>query len=242
MLIALLALIAEYVDSALGMGYGTILSPLLVLLGYDIRQVVPSILATELITGLLSGLLHWRAGNTELNKRSMMMLGLLGGVTIVGTSVGALVMLNLPPLYTKLYMGLLVSAMGILMLVKRRARRFSWRGITSISLLAAFNKAISGGGYGPVVCSGQILNGIEVKQAIGLTGLAESLTCAIALVIYALGIGHLDLGLVPALIIGSVAAVPLAVLTVKHSAPERLRRVVALGIIVLGLFILKSLI
>lgn len=235
-----LALAAEYVDSALGMGYGTILSPLLVMMGYDVRQVVPSILATELVTGLLSGLLHWRVGNTRLGRRSMMMLGLLGGVTIIGTTIGALVMINLPPWYTKLYIGLLVLAMGMLMLLRGRARQFSWTGIAGISFLAAFNKAISGGGYGPVVCSGQVLNGVEIKQAIGLTGLAESLTCAVALVVYITGIGHLDLGLVPSLLVGSILGVPLAVVTVKHTQPGRLQKVVALGMVALSFFMLKS--
>lgn len=237
MLIALLAFIAEYVDSALGMGYGTILAPLLLIAGYEPAQIVPSILMSELVTGLFSGLLHWKVGNSRLDRHNLKMLGLLGGVTVVGTSIGAMVMINLPAVAVKGYMAVLVIAMGILMLVKQRQRRFSWKGITGISFLAAFNKAISGGGYGPVVCSGQILSGVHVKQAVGLTGLAEGLACAVGILVYSLGIGRLDLALAPWLLIGSLAGVPLAVLTVKRLKVQKLRRLVAVGVLLLGLWI-----
>ena len=63
--IALLAFVAEYVDSTLGMGYGTTLTPVLLAFGYEPMQVVPAVLLSELFTGLLAGLAHHSAGTPQ---------------------------------------------------------------------------------------------------------------------------------------------------------------------------------
>ncbi len=50
--IILFAFICEYVDSSLGMGYGTTLTPLLLIMGYNPLQIVPAVLLSELILTL----------------------------------------------------------------------------------------------------------------------------------------------------------------------------------------------
>lgn len=61
-----LAFICELVDSSLGMGYGTTLTPLLLILGYDPLDVVPAVLFSEFITGIFTGLLHHKFENVDL--------------------------------------------------------------------------------------------------------------------------------------------------------------------------------
>ena len=56
--IVIIAFFAEYIDSTLGMGYGTTLTPLLILFGFEPLQVVPAVLLSELVTGLLAGFTH----------------------------------------------------------------------------------------------------------------------------------------------------------------------------------------
>jgi len=68
--LALLALVCEYVDSTLGMGYGTTLTPILLLLGYEPAQIVPSVLLSEFLTGILAGVLHHELGNVNLKPGS----------------------------------------------------------------------------------------------------------------------------------------------------------------------------
>ena len=46
--LCLLATIGEFIDSGLGMMYGTILSPLLILIGYSPEVVIPSILFSQI--------------------------------------------------------------------------------------------------------------------------------------------------------------------------------------------------
>jgi len=60
--IALIAFLAEYVDSSLGMGYGTILTPVLLLMGFKPLEVVPAVLLSEFATGLLAGFTHHKLG------------------------------------------------------------------------------------------------------------------------------------------------------------------------------------
>ena len=46
------AFVCEYIDSAIGMGYGTILSPLLIIMGFDPLVAVPAILLSQAFGGL----------------------------------------------------------------------------------------------------------------------------------------------------------------------------------------------
>ena len=50
-----------FVDSSLGMGYGTTLTPLLLLMGYEPVEIVPAVLLSECITGVLAGACHHEA-------------------------------------------------------------------------------------------------------------------------------------------------------------------------------------
>ena len=61
---------------------------------------------------------------------------------------------------------------------------FSWWRIGGLGTLAAFNKGISGGGYGPLVTAGQVLSGIRGRNAVGITSLAEGVTSIVGFGIY----------------------------------------------------------
>ncbi len=68
--ISVAAFLAEYVDSTLGMGYGTLLTPLLLLTGFSPLDVVPCVLLSEFLTGLLAGFTHHKARNVNLSLKS----------------------------------------------------------------------------------------------------------------------------------------------------------------------------
>ncbi|HHR85253.1 MAG TPA: sulfite exporter TauE/SafE family protein, partial [Candidatus Acetothermia bacterium] len=50
--------LGELLDSSLGMLYGTILSPVLIIAGYDPLVVVPSILITQALSGFVAAIGH----------------------------------------------------------------------------------------------------------------------------------------------------------------------------------------
>jgi uncharacterized membrane protein YfcA len=91
---------------------------------------------------------------------------------------------------------------------------------------------MSGGGYGPVVTGGQILSGVDVKETIGITSLAEGLTCVVGVTVYAFQSGTIWT-LTPYLACGAVLSVPLTALTVRRINARLLRW--SIGLLTLGL-------
>jgi len=187
LIVAVLALFCEYIDSSLGMGYGTTLTPLLMIIGFQPLQIVPAVLLSELFTGISAGLLHHKAGNVNFNKGS---LDLKVVIVITFCSIGGCIAavflaINLPRLWLKIYISTMILIVGIVLIATlKKNYGFSWTKITSLGIIAAFNKGISGGGYGPVVTGGQLMAGVKAKNAIGITSLAEGLTCVAGVLTY----------------------------------------------------------
>ena len=244
--IALLALVCEYVDSTLGMGYGTTLTPLLLLMGYEPAQIVPSVLLSEFLTGILAGVLHHEVGNVSFTRgsRALRVALVLAACSVVGTLIAVVIAVNVPTWAIKTYIGVLVLAMGIgILATMNKTFAFSWKKVVGLGLVAAFNKGISGGGYGPLVTGGQILAGVDEKGAIGITSLAEGLVCIVGVVMYYLtGNGGVDWGLAPTLVLGAVLSVPFAALTVKKIPMRKMRWAIGSAVTVLGLFTLSKLV
>lgn len=226
------AFFCEYVDATLGMGYGTTLTPVLLLFGFGPLEVVPAVLFSELFTGIAAGISHHNAGNVSLRPgtRHFKISMVLAACSVLGTVAAVLIAVSIPKAYLKLYIGLLVLSMGLVILVfHNHRRRFSWRKIVGLGVLASFNKGMSGGGYGPVVTSGQILSGVEGRSAVGITSFAEGLTCAVGVTVYCLTTGALPWTLCAPLAIGALLSVPLSAWSVKRISTARFT--LAIGVI-----------
>jgi uncharacterized membrane protein YfcA len=240
--LVLLALACEYVDSTLGMGYGTTLTPILLLMGYEPAQIVPSVLLSEFLTGISAGILHHEFGNVDFRPgaRPFKVALALAACSVLGTLVAVAIAVSVPKWMVKTYIGVLVLAMGIsILLTIGRTFAFSWKKVVGLGLVAAFNKGISGGGYGPLVCGGQVLAGMGEKEAIGITSLAEGLVCIVGVLAYVLtGNGGVDWGLAPSLILGAVLSVPFAALTVRKIPLHKMRWAIGTAITALGVFTL----
>jgi len=221
-----LAFVAEYVDSSLGMGYGTTLTPILLIMGFAPLQVVPLVLLSEFLSGVTAGLLHHRCGNVDFGRgtEARKVVWILASCSVVGTLVAVLLAVSLPKTVVKLYISGMILAMGLFILLGRFiAHKLSWRRIIALGTIAAFNKGISGGGYGPLVTGGQILAGVSEKKAVGITSLVEGLVCIVGLITYLLLHGMPEWGLGVPLVLGAMLSVPMATWTVRV-LPERLLR------------------
>ena len=261
--IVIIAFLAEYIDSTLGMGYGTILTPLLLIFGFNPLQVVPAVLLSELITGLLAGFTHHKAGNVNFKPKStniryiikkLKELGyaetfrrgvpihlkialVLAACSIIGTIAAVFIAVSISKFWLKLYIGLLVTVIGVVILFTlNKNYKFSWKKILGLGFIASFNKGLSGGGYGPVVTGGQLLSGVKGRNAVGITSLAEGLTCAVGVAAYFLTKSIIDWRLAPYLIIGAVLSVPLSALTVKKMNTKKLTVIIGITTLFLGLF------
>lgn len=236
--IALAAFVSEYVDSSLGMGYGTTLAPVLLLVGFEPLQVVPAVLVSEFATGLVAAKLHQAFGNVRYNGTSPAgrIALLLAGCGALGAVAAVTLALQLPRRVLGTYIGLTVFATGVLILVtRRRPMRFSWGRLVAIGVLASFNKGIGGGGYGGLITGGQILSGLDPKASIGVASLAESIVSLVGMATYVGLARALDWQLTLAMLSGALLSAPFAAFTVKKMRIPHLRLGVALAACVLGL-------
>lgn len=178
LLIFILAIIAELLDSSLGMLFGTLLSPILILLGFDPLIVVPSILLSQAIGGMIASFRHHKFNNAEFCFRSKdFKVGIIiFSFGILAVLIGTLLAIKIDKYILKTYISILVILMGLLV-VSNLKFKFSWKSITLLGLLSSFNKALSGGGFGPVLSTGQIILGRDAKNSVATTDFAEVPIC-----------------------------------------------------------------
>lgn len=232
-----IAFFAEYVDSSIGMGYGTTLTPVLIILGFSPLDIVPAILLSEFISGTLAGGLHHRLGNVNLawGTKANKVMSIMALCSVVGTVAAVILALSLPKQYVKMYIGIMIIAIGVFILIgKHLAGKFAWWKIVTLGSVAAFNKGISGGGYGPLVTGGQVLIGIPEKNAVGITSLAEGLVCLVGLVLYIVLKGGPAWNLAIPLSLGALLSVPAATYTVKFLPDQLLRQAIGYATLFLG--------
>ena len=63
--LALTALLPQYVSSILGMGYGSALAPLLNIISFPVKEVVPAVVISQLAGNSLPPILHHKVGNAD---------------------------------------------------------------------------------------------------------------------------------------------------------------------------------
>ena len=81
---------------------------------------------------------------------------------------------------------------------------------------------------------GQLLSGIGVKNAVGITSLSESITCLVGVILYFTLKSNVDWVLAPWLMAGAVLSVPFAAHTLKRIPENKAKTAVAIIIIGLG--------
>ena len=180
-----LSFLFETMDSSAGMGFGTGLTPLLFLMGYDPLQVVPILLISEGITGLTAGLFHHEFENVKfsikrpINRETkiMLMIAFMGCFSIILSVILSYLAIGFEKNIIKAYVGILVLVMGIIALFKfkRKSTKYRPKTLGFFSAIAGFNKGIGAGGYGPVVMLGQLFSGIYEKTATAIVSLSEGI-------------------------------------------------------------------
>jgi uncharacterized membrane protein YfcA len=239
------ALLCEYIDSSLGMGYGTTLTPLLLIAGFEPLQIVPAVLFSELLSGLAAGFLHHRDGNInwlrDVHARRTATLLIL--LSAAGAIVAVTIAVSIPRFWFSLAIVIIVLAMGVITLATLRRRiRYRPINVVIVGLVAAFNKGLSGGGYGPLVTAGQVVSGMPAKHAVAITSVAEAFTCLVGLCAFLFLSGGLDWSLAMPLALGALLSVPIATLTVQRLPEPIIRGAVGVLTIALGLLSLIKLI
>jgi hypothetical protein len=239
--IILLGFLAALSDSALGMGYG-LLSPILISLGLDPLVVVPVLLISQMTTGFAGTIFHTLYKNVDLSSsetqdsRATILFALMG---LLGMTLAILLVINLSKEYVMLYIGIIVIIGGLLMLPDINFK-FSWTRLYLLSGLASFNKAISGGGYGPIMTVGQMTSGREAKESVPVTDLSEAILSGYGFILYLILdsfsknlIFTLELALT--MIISGIIATPIGALCTKRLKKKAAKKIIGALSILIGI-------
>ncbi|MBN1546272.1 MAG: sulfite exporter TauE/SafE family protein, partial [Syntrophaceae bacterium] len=115
-LLIVVAMVMEFIDSALGMMYGTVLSPLLILMGYDVKSVVPCILISQALGGFIASYRHhqlknanFQSGTTDYRvATTIIWFGVFACV------IGVLVSVKISPKILNTYIAVLVIVIALM--------------------------------------------------------------------------------------------------------------------------------
>lgn len=265
-LIAFIAFAGELLDSSIGMGYGTFLAPILIILGFEPLIIVPAILLSQALGGSIASLFHHRLKNACFRKDSSdtKILLVVSGLGVGAAIFASIIAITLPKTVLTTYIGILAIIMGLIMLRKKQFV-LSWKKVFFFSALSAFNKGISGGGFGPIMTGGQVIAGQRHKAAVGITTLAEVPICIASFVTYTIGMSAIRKGipshylsldtfktifynsamlehrLIVSLVIGVSLAAPLGAMITKKSSVKKLQNVMATAILLFGGWIIVKL-
>lgn len=241
--VVLFSFFAMLVDCSLGMGYGSILTPLLLLLGFSPMLVVPSMLLAVIFNGVAGGAAHHFKGNVNFDRESIPLKKVLFVVSsgLLGVVASVIFATSVPQNILKGIIGSVIMVTGAVVYRNRRARPFSWAKFGLLSLVASFNQGISGAAYGPLMTSGQILMGGKTKPSIGITVLSEGLISIFAVLAY-ISMGGIfpNLRFAALLVIGAVPAAPLAASIVRGSTRKSLSHSIGGLTVALGMLTILS--
>lgn len=215
---------AQLIDGALGMAYGVISSTILVsILGVPPLRASSGIHLAKLFTSGASGVSHILHKNVDWPL--MWKIAIPG---IVGGIIGALVLANIHPEIAKPFVMAYLTSIGIYLMVRGISLKpdveFKKAKITTpLGLAGGFLDAIGGGGWGPVVTSNLLIQGVEPRKTIGTVNTAEFLiTIAISTTfIWAVGFKGVSYAII-GLIIGGLIAAPLGAVLTKRIPPRPL--------------------
>jgi uncharacterized protein len=220
---------AQLIDGALGMAYGATSSTLLLAYGLSPATASASVHLAELGTTAVSGFSHWRFGN--IDWRTVRRIGFPGAI---GAFVGAVVLSNISAEVATPWMAGILLSIGVYILVrftlfgtpKPRGRRYiRGRYLAPLGLGAGFVDATGGGGWGPVTTPTILATGkYEPRKVIGSVDTSEFLVALAASIGFLVSLGSQGVAFkyVAALLIGGVAAAPIAAWLVRHVTPSLL--------------------
>ena len=232
----ILALVCEFIDSHLGGGYGTVLSPLFLAMGVSPLIYVPSILISEIFTGFIGGVAYHSFGKTDWKSA-----GLLSLIAGIGAVLGTLAFISIDKNMISWYIGILVTVLGGLMLFNLKMK-YKKKNVGLLGGLIGFNKALTGGGFGPIAVAGLSASGMETKRSIGTTLLAEGVVCTVSLILSFVSGITVDWTFLIPLVLGACIGSVLGAHRTKKIKTKQFTKMVGLFILGVGIFTLLKLV
>lgn len=224
--------IAQLVDGALGMAYGVATSTALASLGIPPATVSASVHAAEVFTTGVSGFAHWRLGN--LHKPLLWALAFPG---MVGGAVGAYLLTTVKADIVRPAVSVYLGLAGLWIFFRafrnNTQEKPQPKGVPLLGFVGAFLDAVGGGGWGPIVTSTLIGTGTKPRLAIGSVNAAEFFVTLTISLTFLLTTGLTLWPIMAGLLVGGVAAAPLAARITKRLPEKPL--MIMVGVLIVGL-------
>ncbi len=207
---------AQLVDGALGMAFGVICNTLLVaVMGVAPARASANVHIVETFTTAVSGISHALHGNID---RGLFLRLLIPGV--IGGVGGAYLLTNLDGNTVKPFVLGYLIAVGVYLLIRGLVfppKVSKPKVVEPLGLIGGFMDAAGGGGWGPIVTSNLLVQGVEPRKVVGTVSAVEFFLTSIvsATFIYHLGLKDFATATI-GLLIGGVAAAPLGALFAKR--------------------------
>lgn len=204
----LIGFAAQLVDGALGMAFGVISNTLLLSFGVLPAQASASVHTAESFTTAVSGISHVLHRNVDWNLFGRIVIpGVVGGVA------GAYVLTELPVAVARPLVLAYLSLIGLYLLWRGATHRHVEKRpkvVAPLGLAGGFLDAAGGGGWGPIVTSNLLIQGVNPRKVIGTVNTAEFfITLTISATFLAtLGVQAFTV-MTLGLLIGGIAAAPL---------------------------------
>lgn len=234
--VVLIAAFFEFMDASAGMGFGTALTPLLLVVGFDPKQIVPVVMIQQGAAGLVGAFLHrefenvtWKFSPMSETVKLWLIIAGTGVLFNVVAIVGVYKIFMIEKIWIKLYVALLLLMMGGVSLFQaKKDRPYKPGKMVLWAALAGFNKGVGGGGYGPVVTIGGLLAGVPVKSMLAVTAISEGTVSTLAVVTWLAMLGSgvtIDYILLPSFMLATMfSAVAAPYMT--RVFPEKLWKIV----------------
>ncbi|KAA0233652.1 MAG: hypothetical protein JJLCMIEE_03201 [Acidimicrobiales bacterium] len=249
-LVGLAGFVAAMVDGALGMGFGPTSSTILLSTGLPPAAVSTTVNLAKVVSGLASGVSHWQFRN--IDHGLVLRLAVPGAL---GALIGVTVLANVDAATLRPVLAVLLLLVGLRMLLRfsnplpsrppdadevtaddpAGAFDFDDRGVTVAATAGGVTNGLIGA-WGPVVTPFLLHRGLAPRYAIGSVNTAEVAVATVAAgsLMASVGRGGIEMGVVLAMMIGGVAAAPLAAWMIRH-VPAR-----AMGLAVAALLLVTN--
>ncbi len=176
--IMLSAFFAALVDTSMGMCFGTILTPILIIFGYPPHIAVPAVLLSQLAVVIVGSAVHTHVEN--FTKKDVENALILSVPATIFVAIGAFLNVKTPGRITEIYIGGLVLFLGFVMMSNIRIKK-TRRKMFFISSVGGLNKGFTGGGLGPILVSGQIVLNHDLRSSVAIADITAIPACTVGL-------------------------------------------------------------
>jgi uncharacterized membrane protein YfcA len=237
----LIGVFAQFVDGALGMGYGATATSFLLVIGVPPAVSSTGVHVAEMFTSGASAISHFKFGN--INKKLVRNLLIPG---VLGSIAGAYLLSDvIDGAVIKPFVAVYLIILAVIIIIKALKKNIIKKKTKRLGVLASFGgfmDAVGGGGWGPIVTSTLLGNGRHPRYTIGSVNAAEFAVSFASGVTFLIFGGIAGWQVIIGLILGGVIAAPFAAFLVHKIQRKPMMIAVGILIILLSLRTLSKLI